>query len=70
MNKGLTVGGIAGIVVGLLIQSTGTLTGMAVKSINPASVIAGSLAITVFIAALCGIIGAFLGALMQDVMEN
>ncbi len=73
MRKGTLVGAIAGFLLGLLLQAHGSFTtGMAAGSLSMTGFhfVAASLGVTIFIAALCGIIGAFLGALLQDVLER
>ena len=73
MRKGVLVGAIIGFLAGLLLQSRGSFTtGVAAHTLSPEGfhLIAASFAITLFVAALCGIIGAFLGALLEEVLEN
>lgn len=73
MRRGALIGAIIGFLVGLLVQATGSLTtGMAVRGLSPESAhfLAVSIGVTLFVAALCGVIGAFLGALLQEVLEK
>jgi len=73
MRKGVLIGAMIGFLVGILVQVQGSFaTGMASRSLSQESVhfIAVSFWVTIFVASLFGIIGAFLGALLQDVMER
>ncbi len=73
MRKGMLIGAIAGFLAGLLIQARGSLTtGMSVNTLEleSAHLILMALGATFFIAALFGIIGAFLGAILQDLLEK
>ncbi len=73
MRKSTLIGAIIGFLVGLVLQAGSSLTtGMAARGLSPESThfLGISIAVTLFVAALCGIIGAFLGALMQDVMDK
>ncbi len=70
MRKGTLIGAIIGFVIGLLLQSTGSFTtGMTAQTISIESFpfFAATIWVTVFIAALCGVIGAFLGAVLEEV---
>ncbi len=68
MRKGVFIGAIAGFLTGLLIQARGSwTTGMAVA--DGYHVLAVTFALTLFIAALCGIIGAFVGALFEEGLQ-
>ena len=63
----MLIGGIVGFLVGLLLQSHGSLTtGMAALGIDSLHPVMLSLALTIFIAALCGVICAFLGELLDE----
>jgi len=69
MRKGTLIGAIIGFLAGLVLQASGSwTTGMASRALSPESAqfIMVSLGITIFIAALCGVIGAFLGALLEE----
>lgn len=69
MRKGMLIGAIVGFLGGLLLQSRGSwTTGMAAQSISPegAYVFAMAFGFTLFIAALCGIICAFIGAVLEE----
>jgi hypothetical protein len=71
MRKGMLIGAIAGFLVGLLIQARGSLTtGLVTQSISPegAYFFAVAFGVTIFIASLCGIIGAFVGAILEEGM--
>lgn len=73
MRKGAVIGAIIGFLVGLHLQASGTLlTGMAARSLNPEATqfLAASFAISLFVAALFGAIGAFVGALLQEVLHR
>lgn len=73
MRRGALIGAIIGFLAGLILQTIGTFsTGMAARSLSPESLhfLGISIGVTLFIAASCGIIGAFLGALLQDVLER
>lgn len=69
MRKGTLIGAIIGFLAGLLLQTRGSwTTGMAARALSPESAqfIMLSLGITIFVAALFGVIGAFLGALLEE----
>jgi hypothetical protein len=73
MKKGLLIGALIGFLAGLAIQTTGTFsTGMAAQAISPNAFkfLTASIGVTMFIAAAFGIVGAFFGALLQDVIER
>jgi len=73
MRKGAIAGAVIGFIVGLLVQTTGSLvTGMATIKLSAEStyILATSITALFFIAALFGVIGAFLGALMQEVIDK
>lgn len=73
MRKGTLIGAIIGFLAGLLLQARGSFTtGMASHTLSPESAqfIMLSLGITIFIAALFGVIGAFLGALLEETLER
>lgn len=73
MRKGILFGALAGFLTGLFLSARGTFaTGMAAHTLSPAGVqfFAATIGITLFIAAACGIVGAFLGALLQDTIEK
>jgi hypothetical protein len=73
MRKGTLIGALMGFLAGLVIQVSGSvLTGMATRTLSPESMhfLAVSIVITLFIAALFGVIGAFLGALLEEVLER
>jgi hypothetical protein len=68
MRRGIILGAIIGFLTGLALQSYGPLTtGMAVA--DGYHVLAVTFALTLFIAALCGIIGAFVGALFEEGLQ-
>jgi hypothetical protein len=69
MRKGMLIGAIVGFLGGLLLQSRGSwTTGLATQAISPegAYLFAVTLGFTLFIAALCGIICAFIGAILEE----
>lgn len=72
MRKGMLVGGIVGFLIGLAFQSRSSLTGMAASSLSQSEfhLITMAVGLTIFIAALCGIICAFIGALLEEVFEH
>jgi purine-cytosine permease-like protein len=73
MKKGLLVGALIGVLAGLAIQTTSTFsTGMAAQAVSPHGfqLLTTSVGVTMFIAAAFGIVGAFFGALLQDVIER
>jgi len=70
MQKGALIGAAIGFLAGVIIQSTGTPTGMLTISTESTQFIATTISILFFIAALFGVIGAFLGALIQEVLEK
>jgi len=73
MRKGTLVGAIIGFLAGVLLQSSGSFTtGMTARALSPAGFqfVVASFAITLFVAALCGVVGAFLGALLEEVLET
>jgi hypothetical protein len=73
MRKGILLGAIAGFLAGLFLSARGSLaTGMAAHTLSPAGVqfFAAGIGVALFIAAACGIIGAFLGAVLEDVIAQ
>jgi len=71
MRKGLLIGALIGFLAGLVIQSYGSwTTGMASLTPEGAYYLSVSLVFTLFVASSCGIIGAFIGALLQDLIEK
>jgi len=73
MRKGMLLGAIAGFLAGLLLQSRGMLTtGMVSSGLSPNTFqfLAASVSVTVFVAAACGIVGAFLGAVLEDALQG
>lgn len=70
MRKGMLFGAIIGTLIGVFLSSRSSFaTGMAAHTLSPAGVqfFAATIGITLFIAAACGIVGAFVGALLEDV---
>jgi hypothetical protein len=73
MRKGMLLGAIIGFLAGLLLQSRGVLTtGMAARGLSPEGFhfLGITLGVTVFVAAACGIVGAFLGAVLEDAIAQ
>ena len=73
MRKGMLLGAIIGALVGLFLTSRSSLaTGMATQALSQSGLqfLATSLWVTIFVAAACGIVGAFLGAILQDAIEK
>ncbi len=67
MRKGLLIGAIIGFLTGLALQAYGPwTTGMASLSPEGAHVLAVSFVVMLFVASSCGIIGAFVGAVMEE----
>jgi uncharacterized membrane protein YeaQ/YmgE (transglycosylase-associated protein family) len=69
----MLLGAIVGFLAGLLLQSRGVLTtGMVSRGLSPEGLhfLGVSLGITVFVAAACGIVGAFLGAVLEDAIAQ
>lgn len=69
MRKGILLGALAGFLTGLFLSARGSFaTGMAAHTLSPAGVqfFATTIGVTLFIAAACGIVGAFVGALLED----
>jgi hypothetical protein len=71
MRRGKLIGAVIGFLAGLFLQSRATLTGMATGSISSDSLhtLGLGITLTLFIAALFGIIGAFVGAFMEEVFR-
>lgn len=73
MRKGMLLGAVIGFLAGLLLQSRGVFTtGMAARGLSGEGLqfLAASFGATVFVAASCGIVCAFLGALIEEAMEK
>ena len=71
MRKGLLIGAIIGFLAGLVLKTYGSwTTGMVSLSPDGAYILASSFVVTLFVASSCGIIGAFIGALLQDLIEK
>lgn len=71
MRKGMLTGAVAGFLAGLLIQARGSLiTGLASGTFTgeSAHLVLVTIGLTLFIASLCGIICAFIGAVIEELL--
>ncbi len=67
MRKGLLIGAMIGFLTGLALQAYGPwTTGMASLSPEGAHMLAVSFVVMLFVASSCGIIGAFIGAVLEE----
>jgi hypothetical protein len=67
MRKGMLIGAIIGFLTGLALQSYGPwTTGMVALTPEGAHALAFSFVAILFVASSCGIIGAFIGALLEE----
>jgi energy-converting hydrogenase Eha subunit A len=72
MRKGMLIGAIVGFLGGYALQSHGFTTGMAALSFggNSDKIIGYSVVASLFVASLCGVICAFLGELIDELLER
>ncbi len=67
MRKGMLVGAIIGFLTGLALQAYGPWsTGMVALTPEGAHILAVSFVAMLFVASSCGIIGAFIGAVLEE----
>lgn len=69
MRKGVLIGAIIGFLTGLALQEYGQwATGMVALTSEGAQTLAVSFVAILFVASSCGIIGAFVGAILEEGM--